>query len=60
MKMGALVRGKLRCADHKEQRMKGGKHKGEFSRAWWGWGWALEKFTAPMLCRSPGIKRKKR
>lgn len=58
MKMGALVKGKLRCADHKEQRMKGGKYKGEFSRAWWGW--ALEKFTAPMLCRSPGIKLKKR
>lgn len=34
MKVGALGRGKLRGADHKEQGMDGGKQeKGEFSRA---------------------------
>lgn len=48
MKMGAPVRGKLRYADHKEQRMKGGKYKkGELSRAWEVGGGALEKFRLP-------------
>jgi len=32
--VGAAVRGRLRDADHKEQRMNGGKYKeGKFSRA---------------------------
>lgn len=54
MRMGALVRGKLRDADQKEQRMNGGKYKAEFSKAWGGFG----EIQAPAFCRSPGIKLK--
>lgn len=55
MKVGALGRGKLRYADHKEQRMTVGKHKkGQLSGVQGG----FRKFRAPAPYRSLGMELK--